>query len=106
MPHKNDVQYRRNMRMAQVYTETCWKNYHDQFNLRVSFNLADLSNAYGLPAFSQHDALQDSLQTAYLFIYLTKKLKVRGLIPLKDLFNAGQSWEKIFRSRRRKTRIL
>jgi DNA polymerase-3 subunit epsilon len=90
------MQYRPNMRLDQAYTKTCWENYHDQFNLRVSFNLADLSNAYGLPAFSQHDALQDSLQTAYLFIYLAKKMEVQGLITLKDLFNAGQSWKKIF----------
>lgn len=84
------------MRLAQVYTETCWENYHDQFNLQVSFNLAELSKSYGLPAFSQHDALQDSLQTAYLFIYLAKKLKGQGLVTLKDLFNAGQNWKRIF----------
>lgn len=84
------------MRLAQVYTETCWENYHDQFNLQVSFNLTDLSNDYGLPVFHHHDALQDALQTAYLFIYLAKKLKSAGLITLKDLFNAGQSWKRIF----------
>ena len=83
------------MRLAQIYTETCWKQYQDQPNLQVSFNLADLSNDYGLPAFTQHDALQDSLQTAYLFIYLVKKFMSQGVVTLKDLFNAGQRWRKI-----------
>ena len=83
------------MRLAQIYTETCWTQYHDQPNLQVSFNLADLSSDYGLPAFTQHDALQDSLQTAYLFIYLAKKFKTRGVVTLKDLFKAGQRWRKI-----------
>ncbi|MBI5556805.1 MAG: 3'-5' exonuclease [Deltaproteobacteria bacterium] len=84
------------MRMAQIYTETCWEKHLEQFNLQISFNLADLSTDYGLPAFSQHDALQDSLQTAYLFIYLAKKLKDHGLITLKDLFDAGRSWKRVF----------
>jgi len=84
------------MRLAQVYTDICWENHHDQFNLQVSFNLADLSRDYGLPAFSQHDALQDSLQTAYLFIYLIKKLKVQGIVTLKELYTAGQKWKRIF----------
>ncbi len=84
------------MRLAQIYTETCWENYHDQFNLQVSYNLADLSKAYQLPTFSSHDALQDSLQTAYLFIFLAKKLQIAGIVTLKDLFNAGQSWKRIF----------
>ncbi|MFZ5760203.1 MAG: PolC-type DNA polymerase III [Thermodesulfobacteriota bacterium] len=84
------------MRMAQIYTESCWEHYHDQFNLQVSFNLADLSSDYKLPTFDHHDALQDALQTAYLFLYLTKKLKKSGLITLKDLFKAGQSWKRIF----------
>lgn len=84
------------MRLAQTYTETSWENYHDQFNLQVSYNLADLSASYKLPAFTQHDALQDALQTAYLFIYLIKKLKTQGYHTLKDLFHAGRSWQKIF----------
>ncbi len=84
------------MRLAQVYTESCWEQYHDRFNLRVSYNLADLSRAYNLPIFSGHDAMLDALQTAYLFLFLAKKLNQRGLVTLRDLFKAGQSWKKIF----------
>ncbi len=84
------------MRLAQVYTETCWEQYHDRFNLQVSYNLADLSRAYKLPVFSEHDAMLDALQTAYLFLFLAKKLKQHNLITLRDLFKAGQSWKNIF----------
>jgi DNA polymerase-3 subunit epsilon len=78
------------MRLAQIYTESCWKRYQDQPNPQVSFNLADLSRDYGLPSFPQHDALQDSLQTAYLFIFLVKKFMAQGVVTLKDLYNAGR----------------
>ena len=80
------------LRLAQVYTETTWENYLDRFNYQVSYNLADLCSEYNLPAFSSHDALQDALQTAYLFIYLVKQLERHDYTTLKDLFNAGKSW--------------
>lgn len=84
------------MRLAQIYTESCWEQYHDRFNLQVSFNLADLSKQFDLPVFPEHDALLDALQTAYLFLFLVKKLNQRGLVTLNDLFKAGQSWKRIF----------
>jgi DNA polymerase III subunit epsilon len=84
------------LRLAQIYTETCWEHYHDQFNLQISYNLGDLVRQYGLPAFDKHDALQDAMQTAYLFLYLIKKLKVQGYETLKDIFQAGESWRRIF----------
>jgi len=61
-----------------------------------SYNLAALSRAYRLPIFPQHDALQDALQTAYLFIFLVANLQ--GEVELKTLhqfLRAGQpprSW--------------
>ncbi len=84
------------MRLAQVYTETCREQYHDRFNLRISYNLADLCRAYKLPIFSEHDAMLDALQTAYLFLFLIKKLNRRGMVTLHDVFKAGQSWKNIF----------
>lgn len=84
------------MRMAQVYTESCWEQYHDRFNLDVSYNLADLSRKYDLPVFPEHDALLDALQTAYLFLFLVQKLRGQGLVTLRDLFRAGQTWKRIF----------
>jgi DNA polymerase III subunit epsilon len=84
------------IRLARLYTETLWKQYHDQFNLQISYNLGDLASRYGLPAFEQHNALQDALQTAYLFLFLVRKLQQQGYHTLKDLFRAGESWKRIF----------
>lgn len=84
------------MYLAQAYTEKCWTQYHDQYNLQISYNLADLSEAYGLPIFKQHDALHDALQTAYLFIFLIKQLQRQGLATLRDIFQARSSLKKLF----------
>ena len=61
-----------------------------------SYNLAALSRAYRLPIFPQHDALQDALQTAYLFIFLVANLQDEvELKTLHQFLRAGQpprSW--------------
>jgi len=80
------------MRLAQAYREMTWKQYHDRFRMNISYNLAVLSKEYGLPSFARHDAFEDALQTAYLFLFLVKKMRVQGVVTLKDLFNAGQRW--------------
>jgi DNA polymerase-3 subunit epsilon len=80
------------MRLAQAYREMTWKQYHDRFRMNVSYNLADLAREYGLPSFTRHDAFADALQTAYLFLFLVKKMRTQGIVTLKDLFNAGQRW--------------
>jgi DNA polymerase III subunit epsilon len=84
------------IRLARLYRETLWKQYHDRFNLQYSYNLGDLARQYNLPAFTQHNALQDALQTAYLFLFLVRKMQQRGCHTLKDLFRAGESWKQIF----------
>ncbi len=56
--------HRNNRKAARVYREV----------EECSYNLAELSRAYNLPIFPAHDALQDALQTAYLFIFLVKNL--------------------------------
>ncbi len=84
------------MKLAQVYREEQWGNYYDQFNYQISYNLEDLSQEYGLPAFEPHNALEDAYQTAYLFLYLVKKLRSGGLTTMKDLYMAGRSWRWIF----------
>ena len=84
------------MYLAQAYTEKCWTQYHDQYNLQISYNLGDLSEAYGLPIFKQHDALNDAIQTAYLFIFLIKQLQKQGLVSLRDIFQARSSLNKLF----------
>ncbi|RUM91016.1 MAG: 3'-5' exonuclease [Thermodesulfatator sp.] len=84
------------LRLAQVYREEQWGNYYDQFNYNISFNLADLAKEYNLPQMDQHDAFQDAIQTAYLFLFLIKKLKKGGITTLKDLYLAGRSWRWLF----------
>lgn len=79
------------LRLAQIYREKIWGKYHDQFNLQISYNLTDLCKEYNLPLFPAHDALQDALQTAYLFLFLVKNLRLNGLVTLKDFYSAGQS---------------
>lgn len=80
------------LRLAQLHTEKSWQQYHDRFAHEL-FDLESLSGKYGLPPFPRHDALQDALQTAYLFLYLAKKLEGMGLMTLHDLYTEGQSWK-------------
>lgn len=84
------------LRLAQVYKEEQWENYYDQFDLRVSYNLADLVREYKIPAFPSHDAIHDAIQAAYLFLFFIKKLKNGDITTLKDLYMAGRSWRWLF----------
>jgi DNA polymerase III subunit epsilon len=78
------------MRMAQGYNRVRLGHYHDYNPREISYNLDDLGKEYGLPVFKPHDALEDALQTAYLFLYLIKKFRKGGLVTLKDIFQAGR----------------
>ncbi|QJT08654.1 3'-5' exonuclease [Oceanidesulfovibrio marinus] len=80
------------MRLAQVYEAELWESYYDRYDLNISYHLNDLTTRYGLPAFGRHDALQDALQTAYLFLFLVRKLRQGGIHTLHDLYLAGRSW--------------
>ena len=77
--------HRNNRKAARVYrgVEEC------------SYNLAELSRAYNLPVFPAHDALQDALQTAYLFIFLVKNLwDEEGMKTLRQFRRVGRpSWD-------------
>ncbi len=84
------------MRLAQVHQQELWENYYDQFDGQISYQLGDLSSRYGLPAFNQHNALYDAMQTAYLFLFLVKKLNSGGIETLRDLYMAGRSWRWYF----------
>ncbi|PLX50246.1 MAG: 3'-5' exonuclease [Desulfobulbaceae bacterium] len=83
------------IRLAQIYTELNWQHHDERFNLNVSYNLTDLSRQYNLPLFPAHNALQDAIQTAYLFIFLTKSLQASGLETLQDLYTAGRNLQQI-----------
>jgi len=78
------------MTLAQVYHETTRKNRPGRVKYSLSYNLGNLTREYGLPRLEQHDAMEDALQTAYLFIFLVRRLREAGYITLKDFFLAGK----------------
>lgn len=80
------------MRMAMLWREQHVGSPYERFSLRVSYALKDLSEEFSLPRFPAHDALGDAMQTAYLFLYLAKKIARNGPLTLRELFRAGQSW--------------
>jgi DNA polymerase III subunit epsilon len=80
------------MRMAMLWREKRTPSHYEQFNLNISYVLTDLAEEFDLPRFTAHEALGDALQTAYLFIYLAKKIARNNPLTLQELFRAGQSW--------------
>lgn len=79
------------MRMAQVYRRMVLGDYHGSYQSGDGgYNLQKLSAELNLPYFEAHDALEDALQTAYLFIFLVKKLQSVGINTIKSLFDAGK----------------
>lgn len=78
------------MRMAQGYKRVQLGHYHEHNPREISYNLDDLGLEYDLPRFKAHDALEDALQTAYLFLYFIKKFRKGGLVTLKDIFQSGR----------------
>ena len=80
------------MRMAMLWREKRTPSHYEQFNLNISYVLTDLAEEFDLPRFTAHEALGDALQTAYLFIYLAKKIARNNPLTLRELFRAGQSW--------------
>lgn len=74
------------MRLAQVFQEQEWRSGHREPNPNVSYNLTALARKYELPLFEKHDALEDALQTAYLFLFLATKLQQAGHSTLKDFY--------------------
>ena len=76
------------MKMALFYEDYRRRNYYDDATSWLSFGLNDLAKKYGLPLFEKHDALEDAMQTAYLFLFLAKRLKNVGVSTLRDLIAA------------------
>jgi DNA polymerase-3 subunit epsilon len=81
------------MRLAMAYNELKHGHYYDHYNIGTSYNLATLCKQYGLPSFEGHNALHDSLQAAYLFLFLTKKMRGFGTKTLGDFLKAGRQWK-------------
>jgi DNA polymerase-3 subunit epsilon len=79
------------MRMAQIYKRTVLGDYHGSQQIADGrYNLQKLSRELNLPYFDAHDALEDALQTAYLFIFLVKKLRTAGIETIRELIAAGK----------------
>lgn len=81
------------MRLAMAYNELKHGHYYDHYNISTSYNLTALCKQYELPSFEEHNALQDSLQTAYLFLFLAKKMRDFGAKTLGDFLKAGRQWK-------------
>lgn len=86
------------MIMARLYKELAWKNGVRFAGNPGSLVLDDLTAEFKLPRFKPHDALEDALQTAYLFLFLAKKLKSLGVRTLEDVRQLGRkkSEERLF----------
>jgi DNA polymerase III subunit epsilon len=84
------------MRLAQTYQEHRRQSRQGRFNVSISYGLAELAREFRLPTFVQHDALEDALQTAYLFVMLVKKLQAAGYVTLRDFYIAGKIGPSIF----------
>jgi len=78
------------MKLAQVHHEYRRHSERGFVSPHVSYNLGLLAKAYDLPMFEQHDALEDALQTAYLFLFLVSRLQKAGYVTLNDLYTAGR----------------
>lgn len=79
------------MLLAMSWQRRLQSAYCDQFDQSISYTLGSLSKRLGLPAFPSHDAMHDAMQTAYLFIYLTQKLRAMGIRTLRELHRPARS---------------
>ncbi len=78
------------MRLAKGYKKAQCVDHFGGCDQSASYNLDLLTEEFKLPRFRPHDALEDALQTAYLFLFLVKKLKHGGIRTLKELYLAGR----------------
>ncbi len=76
--------------LARGYRRSLLGLFHEEEERSSSYVLEDLAREFGLPAFKPHDAFEDAMQTAYLFLFLLKKFKKGGLLTLKDIYQAGK----------------
>ncbi len=79
------------MQLARRYKESARTDHYGHHDQAASYVLDALTEEFCLPLFKPHDALEDALQTAYLFLYLLKKCRAGGINSLKELYRAGRS---------------
>jgi DNA polymerase-3 subunit epsilon len=80
------------MRLARAYKVKQDRDFYGYIDTSESYNLDNLSKEFNLPLFKPHNALEDALQTAYLFLFLLKKMRHGGASTLKKLYRAGRSF--------------
>jgi len=78
------------MRLAKAYLQAKCDDFYGGCDQSRSYNLDVLTEEFNLPRFKPHNALEDALQTAYLFLYLLKKMKQGSISTLKELYLAGR----------------
>lgn len=77
------------MRLAMAYKASMNGPYFDHREKQNSYSLSSLSEEFHLPKFAEHNALQDALQTAYLFIYLIHKMGPGDTGTVNDYIKIG-----------------
>jgi len=77
-------------RLAQAHLKYLNRSGVKRISLDDAFQLPKLAGDYGLPLFLPHDALEDAMQTAYLFIFLASKLREHGLVTFRDFRQAAE----------------
>ncbi|MEW6348028.1 MAG: 3'-5' exonuclease [Thermodesulfobacteriota bacterium] len=82
--------------LAQHYCQIQRSYYDNVFVPNGSFNLGQLARQYGLPAFDEHDALEDAFQAACLFLFLVRKLQASGFSTLRDFLTASRRGARVF----------
>lgn len=78
------------MRLARAFKEANLAGGYGHCDQTFSYSLDDLSEEFQLPRFKPHDALEDALQSAYLFLYLVRQMTAGRVRTLKDLYQAGR----------------
>lgn len=77
-------------RLARAYAANLHRTGQRRMSLDSTYQLPKLASEYGLPLFAQHDALEDAMQTAYLFVFLAAKLQEHGLSTFRDFCRASE----------------
>ncbi len=80
------------MRLTRGYKGVARIHGFGEHDMSESYALDDLRREFKIPSFAAHNALEDAMQTAYLFLFLIKKMKKGGAVNLKDLYSAGRSF--------------
>jgi len=78
------------LRLARRFKDSGRTDHYGHHDHASSYTLDALAKEFSLPVFKPHDALEDALQTAYLFLYLVKKFRNGGINSLKELYRVGR----------------